>query len=155
MRAGYAPRSAEMQASSLLLKDKVWIELERRLARYEVTADRVLAELARIAFANLLDYQDAIAQGSLAELTRDQAAGLVDWHQGKNGVRIKLDKLAALDRLGRYLKLFTGRVELDVSTDLAERIEQARRALVTVMPQPPALPPAAEAPPTSAAARPE
>lgn len=127
IRANYAKRSAGSQAFDLLKKPEIQAAIQERLAKYEVTAERVIAELARLAFANLLDHEGAIAEGSLSELTRDQAAGLVEWHQDKNGgIHVKLDKVAALDRLGKYLKLFTERVEVSDDADLLAALQAGR-----------------------------
>lgn len=41
------------------------------------------------------------------------------------------DKGINLERLGRHLKLFTDKVELEVSGSLAERLERIRKRVVT------------------------
>jgi phage terminase small subunit len=132
-----------MQASRLLLKDKVWIELERRLARYEVTADRVVAELAKLGFANMADYIDTRPDGgafiNFSQLTRDQAAAIQeitsqDVREGSGrGVRqprptrLKLgNKVRALELLGKHLRLFTEEVDLGRDTELAELLKAGR-----------------------------
>jgi phage terminase small subunit len=55
--AGYAPRSASVTSCRLLRNAKVQATVaeltEERLERLEVTADTVLQELAKIAFANM------------------------------------------------------------------------------------------------------
>jgi phage terminase small subunit len=60
IRAGYSPKTAEVQASRLLNYPKVRVALEdamqARSKRTEVTVDRVVTEHARIAFANMQDY---------------------------------------------------------------------------------------------------
>jgi phage terminase small subunit len=106
-------------------------ELERRLAHYDVTAERVLAELARIAFANIQDYVVTNEDGkprlrNLQDLSRDAAAGLVKWSATRHSVWIRLDKVAALERLGKHLKLFTEKVDLGGDTDLAELLKAGR-----------------------------
>ena len=60
IRAGYSQRTAEVQASQLLRNSKIRVALEdamqARSKRTQVTADRVIAEYARLAFANMRDY---------------------------------------------------------------------------------------------------
>lgn len=97
--------------------------LARAADRYQVTTDRVVAELARIAFANTLDYWRVDRNGNpeldLSKITRDQGAAISEvivdtYMDGRSTdarevkrVRIKLaDKRAALVDLGRHLGLF-------------------------------------------------
>jgi hypothetical protein len=91
-------------------------------ARLDVRAEQVIAELAKIAFANMADYMKPGADGSpvlrLCEITRDQAAALgsvtveevKDGRSDKREVRrTKLtlwDKIKALELLGRRFRLW-------------------------------------------------
>jgi hypothetical protein len=60
VRAGYSAKSAEVQASRLLRNTAVQAAIgeamQARSQRTEVTADRVVAELAKLAFADMRDY---------------------------------------------------------------------------------------------------
>lgn len=102
--------------------------LEKRSNRTEITADRVLRELALLGFANMEDYVRIGTNGDpyidLSKLTREQAAALseiaVDDYvegRGKNArdvrkVRIKFhDKKGALVDIGKHLGMFKERVE--------------------------------------------
>ncbi len=97
--------------------------MKARSERTCIEQDDVVRELAKIAFANLGDYfrigPDGLPALDLANMTRDQAAGLRDivaeeYTTGRGEAarrikrfRIKLgDKLAALDRLGKHLGMF-------------------------------------------------
>lgn len=86
--------------------------------------DAVLAELARIAFANPLDYlriePDGLCRIDLSNLDRDKAAAIdeiiVDHAEGRDGVtrvkrvRLKMaDKRGALVDLGKHQGLFNER----------------------------------------------
>ena len=134
IRCGYSVKTAEFQASRLLSKDKVALEIQKamdkRSQRTEITADRVLEELAKLAFSNTLDYvrvtNDGMAVVDLSALTRDQAAAIseftIDEYVDGKGedarevkkVKFKLaDKRAALVDLGRHLELFTDRVKIN------------------------------------------
>jgi phage terminase small subunit len=132
IRAGYSPKTAGQQAWDLLKKPEIEVAIaelqQARSQRCQITADMVLAELARLAFANMMDYM-RIGDGGdpyvdLSALTRDRAAGLVqfvveDFKDGRGEeardvrkVRIKLHpKLPALIKLGEHLGLFKGQGE--------------------------------------------
>lgn len=103
----------------------------RALEKYQVNAERVIGELARIGFANMLDYvrptEDGDVVVDLSALDRDRAAAIqevvVDTYQEGRGddardvkrVRFRLaDKRAALVDLGKYLGLFVERREVKV-----------------------------------------
>jgi phage terminase small subunit len=100
--------------------------LERAAAKAEVTAERVLRELALIGFANMKDYARIGPDGDpyldFSGLTRDQAAAIVEMivedfkdGRGKDArdvrrVRFKLaDKKGALVDIGRHLGMFRDR----------------------------------------------
>jgi len=129
IEAGYAPKSAEVTGCRLLSDAKVSAAItkasEKRLASLEVTADRVIEEIAKLSFANMADYIKVQADGTayihLSAMTRDQAAALSEVEtteyiegRGENAadvrkVKIKLaDKGMNLERLCKYaLKLGT------------------------------------------------
>lgn len=154
-RAGYSKRTARSQGNRLLTKadiqKAVQAGMDRRAEKIGITAERVLDELALLGFANMLDYITVGPNGSavvdLSKLTRAQAAAIseivVEEFTERTGVdengkpifenvrrtRFKLtDKRAALVDLGRHLKLFTDRVEVD---DPAEReIQDVKQKLL-------------------------
>jgi phage terminase small subunit len=146
IRAGYSPITAEVQASRLLTNVKVRVSLEAavqaRSKRTDVTADRVVAELARIAFANMRDYwprpgevieldrldQDRTA--AISEITIDEfvdAAGVLH-----RRTRLKLhDKQAALVSLARHLGTFVDRRgHVSLEERIALMTPEERRARV-------------------------
>lgn len=97
-RAGYSEKSAARIAVELLNKTQVSHEIQkamkRRQQRTEITQDRVLQELAAIAFAKGTDYSNVIAGcvvvNDTADLTEQQKAAIVGIKQTKEGVEIKL-----------------------------------------------------------------
>lgn len=133
IKAGYAKKAAKEAGYRTVTNAHVRAELDRRVAaqstRLEVTADRVIEELAKIAFANMADYMRPQADGSpvldFSALTRDQAAALgtitveefKDGRSDKREVRrtkfAMWDKPKALELLGRKFKLFGDVVEHD------------------------------------------
>lgn len=140
IRAGYSKKTANEQASQLLAKLNVQEYVQELMAarsqRTEITADRVLQELAKLAFSNLEDYTrvdtEGMAQVDLTEVSRDQFAAIteitVDTRKDKIGdknisevekVKFKLaDKGQNLERLGRHLKLFTDKQEVDTNFNI-------------------------------------
>jgi phage terminase small subunit len=121
IRAGYSQRTAEVQASQLLSNYKIRVALEdamqARSKRTEVTADRVVAEYARIAFANMRDYLPKKGETiDLQRLDQDRTAAveeiIIDEFVDQAGTvhrrtRVKLhDKKAALDSLAKHLGMF-------------------------------------------------
>jgi phage terminase small subunit len=116
------------------------IQTERKLERqaiakaaqrYEVTAERVVGEIAKIAFANVGDYVRFGPNGELYldlnGCTRDETAALqevtiehrqVGRDKSQQGRRIKVklgDKLSALVALGKHLGLFVDPSLLNVN----------------------------------------
>jgi phage terminase small subunit len=133
IRAGYSPRTADQQGHRLLTNVEVAaaiaIAQAERSRRTEITADRVLAEYGKLAFANMADYMRATPGGDpyldFSGLTRDQAAALAevtveDYVEGRGDdarqvkrVKFKLgDKLHALDSVARHLGMFKERHEV-------------------------------------------
>ena len=145
IRAGYSEKSADNIGSELLGKTGVAAAiqkaLDKRAARTEVTADRVLAELARIAFSDLRDVAtwgaDTLALIDSSELTEDAARSLREVvattsqteHGTTNRLHVKQhDKMKALELLGKHLGMFREKLDVNVSggltlTALARMVE--------------------------------
>lgn len=109
-------------------------------AKVGITVERVLEELARIGFANMLDYMRVDGDGKpytdFSGLTREQAAAIQELYvetvppaMSEEGleirpqvtkVRFKLaDKRSALVDLGKHLGMFKERVELRARVTIA------------------------------------
>lgn len=145
IRAGYSEKSADSQAAQLMANPKVAAEvqtaLDKRATRTEVTADRVIAELARIAFSDLRDVarwnEDALSLIDSESLTEDAARALREVvattsqteHGTTNRLHVKQhDKLKALELLGKHLGMFSAKLDVSVSggltlTALARMVE--------------------------------
>ncbi|NKL37482.1 terminase small subunit [Rhizobium leguminosarum bv. viciae] len=132
IRAGYSRTTAQQQGSRLLLNVVVKAAIAERqqkvAEKLEITQEMIAAELAKIGFANMLDYVSIDADGdpyvSLGGMTRDQAAAVAeitveDFKDGRGEdardvrkVKFKLhDKKAALVDLGKHLGMFKDQVE--------------------------------------------
>jgi hypothetical protein len=86
IRAGYSPKTSEVQASRLPRYAKVQAAvreaMQARSRRTGITADRVVCELAELAFSNIFDFIEVHVDGSvhidLLRATRDRAAAVHD-----------------------------------------------------------------------------
>lgn len=140
IRAGYSATTAQQQGSRLLLNvvvaEAIAAGQSNRSERTGVTADAVVRELAKLGFANMLDYMRGGHDGDpyldFSALTRDQAAALQevtveDYKEGRGEdardvrrIKFKLaDKRAALVDLGRHLGIFK---QAEVETSLTVQI---------------------------------
>ena len=138
IRAGYSTKTAHVTGPENLGKPRIAEEISRRQKdlqrRTEVTQERVVMELARVAFADATDYVQVetriINRGEVkvpielavhketAELSADQRAAIASIKQGANGVEIKLhDKIKALELLGRHIGMFNDKLEVKAIVD--------------------------------------
>jgi phage terminase small subunit len=126
IRAGYSKKTAGSKGEQLLkiveIQNAVNAALAERSKRTEVTADRVVQELARIAF---VDFRQIATWGpgggvvliSSDELTDDEAAIVAEVSETTTetggSLRIKrYDKIKALELLGKHLGMFVDRKEI-------------------------------------------
>ena len=129
-RAGYSKRTAYAQGSRLLRNAGIADTIRQRQAalaeRAELTADRVLEELRRLALADARSFFDD--HGNLkpiSELTAEQGAAIASFEvliknaeagDGKQDVvhKIRLwDKVRALELLAKYFRLLVDRVQVE------------------------------------------
>ena len=120
-RAGYSARTAEAIGKENLQKPPIRAAIaERQEAlrrKVEITQERVIAELAKIAFG---DQRRVVSWGPhgvklrpSTVLTDDEAATVAEVSETNNGgLKIKThDKVGALKLLGEHLGLFTKKLE--------------------------------------------
>lgn len=134
--AGVPEKSAAVTASRWLKNRRIAALLTERHARrttkLEITAERVLDELAKLAFydpGKLFDaHGNLLAVPAMDDVTRAVIVALDVETKDSRGARsitkkVKLaDKGLNLERLGRYLKLFTDRVEHDGRVTLEQLV---------------------------------
>ena len=116
IRAGYSKRRASATAWDLLHKRSGVAEAIReamaaREKRTLITADRVLQQFARIAFADVRELaqtgKDGLEVKSLATMSDDLAAAVVELSTNDKGMRLRLQsRIEALNALARHLGLF-------------------------------------------------
>lgn len=118
IRAGYSERRASEFGYSLLQKNTVQGAIEaaqrERSARTGVTADRVVQEIARVAFSSLRDVATWGPSGVQVrpddEITPEAAAAIAEISETNTGVKVKLhNKVAALEQLARHVGLYNDR----------------------------------------------
>lgn len=126
IRAGYSPKTAQEQSARLLSKVMIQTAISKaqaeRSRRTGINQDRVIRELAKVAFLNpvdVIDMDDATIQG---QANRDDTACIAS-------VKVKTiptddgpiterevktyDKLKALELLGKHLGMFTDKLKVE------------------------------------------
>lgn len=133
IRAGYSPANAEFQGHQLInnpkVKQAIELAMYEREQRTKVTQDRVIEELAKIAFLNPTDvineYDASLRSGATREDTAAISSIRVKRFPTREGFgverEIKLhDKIRALELLGKHLGLFNDK--LNITADAVVRI---------------------------------
>jgi phage terminase small subunit len=136
IRAGYSAKSASNISSELLAKESITENINRAMAirsrRTGVNADRVIQELAKVAFLNptdlvdfnramLLDGPSSSDTAAIASVKVKEMSGDIDSIERE----IKFcDKLKALELLGKHLGMFTDNIHLtgDVGVEIINDI---------------------------------
>lgn len=121
IRAGYSKKTAQRIGSENLSKPLIQEEIQKRRNKLqnkcEITQERVLRELAAIAFASGADFAKVVTGGTFDtvkmiptdKIPPEKLAAIAGMKMTANGVEVKLhDKVRALEMLGKYLGLFDG-----------------------------------------------
>lgn len=143
IRAGYSPDTANrMGAENLtkpVIKARIQQQMDERAKRTEVTADRVLLELARIAFCNVTDIARLVTKSVKQQVWNEQTgtweekevmqqlvelkdtdtlpvdirAAIASIKNTKYGVAVEVvDKVKALELIGKHLGMFTDNLKI-------------------------------------------
>ena len=139
-RAGYSARTARKIASALLKKSEIAAaikaEMEKREQRTQVTVDRVVEELAAVAFANIGDaYNDDGQILPIGKMPRSFQSAIEIYQRDDRGTRIKMhDKISALEKLGRHLGMFNDKLQLkgDQENPIAILVQQLQGTTLRV-----------------------
>lgn len=154
-RAGYSVDTAKEAASRLLQTIKIKKAISQAQAHavkaLNITAERVLQELALIAFArnddiittdengetdiNLhgLSVQNKNSPTEVSVSTSSSKSGKVKTVTVK-GVKLS-DKQAALERLGKHLGMFKEQIEVSATHSLVDLVEQSMKLVQPTLPQ--------------------
>ena len=126
IRAGYSPKTAQEQGARLLSKVMIQTAISKaqaeRSRRTGINQDRVIREIAKLAFLNPVDVIDMDEATVKGEAHRDDTACIAS-------VKVKniptddgaiterevktYDKLKALELLGRHLGMFNDKVKVE------------------------------------------
>lgn len=128
-RAGYKTK-ASVQGARSLANASIREAIDEAINERAMRANEVLARLTTIASGSLADFIKTDDDGNVTgfNLHKDKPLHLlkkVTVSHGKFGKNISIeihDPVGALEKLGRYHKLFTDRVELDL-TGLQKQLE--------------------------------
>lgn len=122
IRTGYSAKTAEQQGSRLLINVKVQQAISKKMAerskRTGINQDRVVLELARIAFVKLTDVVDN--DGKIKEDATDDDLACIESIKYKPtdaGVEreVKVSpKIKALELLGRHLGMWNDKLDVSV-----------------------------------------
>jgi len=117
IRAGYSEKTANVTASKMLIipniQERIKELQQERQQRTQITADMVIAELAKVAFHNVQDFVNG--GNSILELKHLESEKVASVSAVKTTIKadgdivseIKFhDKIAALEKLGRHLGVF-------------------------------------------------
>ena len=142
IRAGYSIKTAgqigEQNYKKLEIQKRIQELQAKREKRTEITADKVLKELATIGFANVTDFVKVEKRTYMATdlldpeaepvekeykavdvfetdaIAPDKIPALASIKQGKDGIEVKMhDKVKALELMAKHLGMFTEKVEHD------------------------------------------
>lgn len=123
IKAGYSKKTAkEIGAENLTkpnIKEYLQNSMNKRAEKLEITADKVIGEIAKLAFANTTDILEITDHGvTIKDLSKldttciASAEEVFDKEGMRVGVKVKLhDKTKNLELLGRHLGLFKDKVE--------------------------------------------
>lgn len=139
IRAGYSVKNADKIGPELLGKTRIAAAIREAMAersrRTGITADRVLEEIAKIAFLNPNDVVDLDEGKVKATAKKEDIAAIagvkvktIPTKSGKGVEReIKFnDKIRALELLGKHLGMFTDKVELGGSVETKQTLDLSK-----------------------------
>ncbi|MFE1630378.1 terminase small subunit [Brevibacillus reuszeri] len=135
LRAGYKSKNPDVDGHKLLVKPSIQEAVQSRMKdrerRTEISQDRVLEQLAKIAFSDIKDFvsfddfSTVIVEdkdgneypqrvGGIRVKSSDEIDGTMisEISESQHGLKIKRpDQLKALELIGRHLGMFTDKVE--------------------------------------------
>lgn len=126
IRAGYSPDTAKEIGCENLTKPNIRAQIDKAMAerskRTGASADRVVMELAKIAFVNASDVinaDDATLKDNAAPEDTAAIQSVKVKTFGEDGIEreIKMaDKIKALELLGKHMGMFQNNVNLNIET---------------------------------------
>ena len=136
IRAGYSPKRASEQGHQLLQKttvsEAISIAMAERSRRTGISQDRVVNELAKIAFVYMLDVVDeegrirsTASQDDLAciESIKHKESSSINGDSTEREVKIA-SKLKALELLGKHLGMWNDKLDVNMNVPIIFEGEQ-------------------------------
>ncbi|MDD3654918.1 MAG: terminase small subunit [Desulfotomaculaceae bacterium] len=121
IRAGYSEKTAAEIGCEYLRKPKIQEAVQaamgKRSKKTEITAEKVLEQLARIAFADIGEFVE-INGNTVIIKPFEQVDGTVlsEVAETQNGLKVKLnDKMKALELIGRHLGMFNDKLNVNMN----------------------------------------
>jgi phage terminase small subunit len=144
IRCGYQPGNASNEARRMLDKPAVAAAIDKALAeRPGISRTRIIDELAKVAFANMGDYakwhKDGVDLIDSEDLEPEQRTAVAEVKQTRTEtersttvtVNFKLhDKIGALEKLGKVLRMFVDRQEISGPDGEPVQIEAVRERVI-------------------------
>ena len=142
IRAGYSEKTAYSQGQRLLKNVEVQAEIakrsEKHAAKLDITAERILAAIAAVAFGDIRGMFDENGQLLRPHDWDDQTAAsvagfdVVTVNLGEGAVEYvakikRADNLRGLDMLARHQALYNDKLDVTVTDGLADRIVRAKK----------------------------
>lgn len=142
IRAGYSKKTARAAGARLLahvnISKKVGDVAKVHAVKLEITAERVLEEIAAMALYDVSDLVEISKGGRITSLKHPRdikklpanvRKAVKGWKWDKAGRFIVMlaDRSKALDQLARHLSLYNDKLEVTGVDALAERLERAHR----------------------------
>jgi len=138
IRAGYSPDSANRIAAENMTKPVIRTRIDKAMAKLSrrtgVNQERVIRELARVAFVNAKDVVSMKDATVLEDASEDDTAAIAsvkvkivqgDFESVEREVKFA-DKLKALELLGKHFGMFTDKLEhsgvVEIKNDKLDKI---------------------------------
>jgi phage terminase small subunit len=115
--AGYSKKTAYSIGSENLRKPEIKAEIDKRLTEMVMSSAEVLKRLSDMASSDMSDYIDIVDGKAVLNLAKAKADGKLHLVKSisptAHGLRVELhDAQTALEKIGKYHKLFTENVDL-------------------------------------------
>jgi phage terminase small subunit len=150
IRAGYSPKTAASQGERLLrnveVSEAIRAGKAARVERTEITQDRVLQELACLAFSSVdhyrvdddgkLSLREGAPENAMAAVSSIKRRKIYDDEGKETGVEVEFklwDKPGPLKLAGRHVGLFPDRVEVTGKDGNAVRVDDTSGMFVALL----------------------
>ena len=127
-----AAAAATRMLRNVKVAEYIQERMQERQKRTEITQDKVLQELAAVAFSNATDYvevrDNTVIVKDTASLSEIKALSGIK--ESRGGIEVKLnDKLKALELLGRHLGMFKDKVEVSGIDEEKKKLDDILRQM--------------------------